>query len=318
MKIVFFVILFLVIFSAGSLRSQCSDAGIGSLDNHTERWYPLYAALTYDYGYSGKQDNIFVNDLLLEASRRVGPKLEISVRIPFEKKIFNTNDLYSGSIQGIGDLIFSANYELYTRNPKRIGWSDYWGEWNPHNEHSMMRSPRTILSLDMGAKLSTGAVNRDQVPLRYQPGSGSDDLLVGLSFIPGPDSNMGEYDPQFWQFRAGFQLPVFRTYNWVDSVKRGADLVGRITYNNAMEDLDYQAELIAIKRLSKSFSGETEIPNSDFFQIDLKLSATLYLVRNAGLQLGAAIPFIQRKENYDGLERSYTIFCGINYLYARL
>jgi len=298
---------------------------------------PLFFGVTYDYGYSGKQDNIFINDLKFAISYQVTSRLGISATLPFTKKVFS-NANFTGSLQGIGDILLSSNYVLFTKYPTTIGATDYGPGWDPNNESSMFRSPKTTIDLDVGVKIPTALTNRNKLPLRYQAGMGTNDLLIGISYIPGPKTTAGEFDPEFWKFGLDFQIPFGIASNSIDSIRRGPDLVGRISYFNAIPNLDCQVELLAIKRLTKTKEyfngpfivtsesspdpidtvyGSYEIPKSDFFQVNLRLSAKYYFAKNTGLLFGAAIPFIKRGENSDGTERSYTLFCGISYLFGR-
>ncbi len=317
---------------------QCSDAGICSLENHTDRLRPLFLSLTYDYGYGGKQDNIFINDLKLAINYQVTSRLGISAILPFTKKVLN-NTNYSGSVEGIGDIIINATFEIFSKDPEITG-DLYEPRETCFNDANLTRLPKTYLLLDIGSKLATGNIIKNQLPLRYQTGLGSNDLLLGISYIPGPKTagGGGTDSPQYWKFRFGFQIPFGITSNSIDSIRRGPDLVGRVTYFNAIPNFDYQLELFAIKRLTKTkkyfqgpllvtnenspdvidtLYGNYEIPKSDFFQINLRLFAKYYFATDAGVLIGAAIPFLRRGENIDGLERSYTIFCGISYLFGR-
>ena len=337
MKVRYVFFLLFLVSNARPALSQCSDAGICSIAKNTSESRPLFLGLTYDYGYSGKQDNIFINDLKLAINYQVTSRLGLSAALPFTKKIFS-NAYYSGSIQGIGDLLLHTSYELYSKDPIAVGDILYNpSEGHINNGNSFYRFPKTSLFAELGVKLSTGSVNKNQLALRYQTGMGSNDLLFVISYIPGPKTTLGESDPEFWKFGFGFQVPFGIASNSIDSIRRGPDLIGRISYFNAMPNLDYQIELLAIKRLTKTrkyfqgpfiltsegspdpidtLYGSYDIPKSDFFQINLRLSAKYYFATDAALLVGAAIPFLKRSENSDGLERSYTIFCGISYLFG--
>ena len=339
-KLSIFLLLF-CIFKAEIAFSQCSDAGICSIAKNTSESRPLFLGLTYDYGYSGKQDNIFINDLKLAINYQVTSRLGLSAALPFTKKIFNNAD-YSGSVQGIGDLTISSFTTLLSESTKKKYHYEGCFLMAPseeNNPETLWRTKGKLLQLDVAIKLATGSINKNQLSLRYQTGLGSNDLLLGISYVPAPDTESFSYyaEPEYWKFGFGFQIPFGITPNTMDSIRRGPDLVGSITYFNAMPNLDYQIELLAIKRLTKTrkyfqgpfiltsegspdpidiLYGSYDIPKSDFFQINLRLSAKYYFAKDAGFLVGAAIPFLKRGENSDGLERSYTIFCGISYLFG--
>ncbi len=331
-----FFLLFWIGF-ARPLLSQCSDAGVCSVENHNNARHSLFCGLEYDYGYSGKLDNIFINDLRLALNYQLNSTIGIGVSLPFTKKIFsNTN--FSGSEQGIGDLIINTTTLLFSRVTERTPMTDnYYAPSDENNYESIWRPLRATLQLDAGFKLATGAVNMNQLPLRYQPGLGSNDLMLGISYIPAPYISNDDYTATYWRFWLGAQIPFGIASNSFDSIRRGPDLAAKVSYFNAIKNFDYQVELFAIKRLIKSTKyfqgpfivtsetspdpidtvyGSYQIPSSDFLQLDLRISGKYYFARNTGILFGAAIPFLKRGENSDGLKRSYTLFAGISYLFG--
>ena len=64
-------------------------AGICSIENHNNARHSLFFGLEYDYGYSGKQDNIFINDLRLAINYQFNSTIGIGFSLPFTKKFFS-------------------------------------------------------------------------------------------------------------------------------------------------------------------------------------------------------------------------------------
>lgn len=308
------IITVLCLFSSKSL-AQCSDAGVCSVGDHTTNSTEFTAALDYLLGSSGKPDNITIQNINLTLRYSY-----FSVIIPYVAKSFE-NEIYQGSQNGISDVIIGGSYSFtFDRDPYTAG--------NSNGEPLWSMPTSSSLSFDIAGKFPTGSTNEGGFPLRYQNGLGTTDLILGATFsLPYYDNpNQGN-----WLFGLGFQMPFGISDNCVDSLKRGPDLLARISYNRSISDIGITGEILAIKRLTTStlvynriytseqnpdplYVSELEIPNTDDLQINIKLSADYEITEDIGIHAGVAMPLLKREDNTDGLKRAYTVFLGFSFV----
>jgi hypothetical protein len=161
--------------------------------------------------------------------------------------------------------------------------------------------------------------------LRYQSGLGTNDLLLGLTYGTERLTTAGT---ELWQFTLGYQQPFGTSGNNIDSLRRGPDLVGGISYSTLISDISLSGEILAIKRLTESklvyhglytteespdpvYVEELTIPNSAFFQLNLKVIAGYAISSSLVIDGSFALPLLKREDNTDGLKRVYTFSGGL-------
>jgi len=269
---------FVLFLLAQQLSAQCSDAGacvIGGAPAESSH----QVSLRYVFGSSGGDDALTFNGLQFDAAIDIYDDAALIVRLPF-----TTVDGPLGSASGIGDLTLMWRHGL----------------WSDHNR---------ALSLLAGGRIATGAVNEEDLPQAYQPGLGTNDIIVGLS-----------YDTYAWIFAAGYQLSTGRSDNTVDRLERGDDLFARAGYAYTdIEDMTLGLEVIAIKRLAMDNvlhpavdNGEmfVDVPESDQLQINVLAKSAYALSDNLSFLGQIAVPLLQRDVNIDGLKRALSIAIG--------
>jgi len=189
-----------------------------------------------------------------------------------------------GNTSGIGDVTVLLNQRL---------WQDH----------------ASLLSVQIGGKLATGEDNAGSLPQSYQAGLGTNDLLLGVAY---------EFDG--WTAAVGYQLSRARSENALTRLKRGDDLLLRLSYGGMLGDVNASAQMLAIKRLQESSvlnsaipGGDAfvTVPESDQFQVNLLGQASLPLFENSSLQVLAAVPLLNRDVNVDGLKRTLTLSAGL-------
>ncbi len=254
--------------------SQCSDAGVCAIGlkrsalNHE-------IGVSYIYGKSKPDSALSFNTVQLDATVHVLFDSRVSIALPWTRVSGP-----SGSVNGIGDLSVFLN-------------------------QTVISDDAGVLSLQFGAKLATGLSNSGNLPQAYQPGLGTNDLILGAAY---------ETDP--WMFALGYQFSRDRSNNTATQLKRGDDLLLRAGYRHEFGEFTATTEVLAIHRLHLSsivVPGSNvfvEVPGSDQFQVNFlgRISYPLGMYSVQGL---LAIPILNRKVNVDGLTRSFTLSFGI-------
>jgi len=254
--------------------SQCSDAGVCAIGSMRSALHHEIG-VSYIYGKSKSDDGLTFNTVQLGAMVHVLYDSRVSIALPWTKV-----NGPSGSASGIGDLSIFLN---------QIVVSDEAG----------------VFSLQIGAKLATGSSNSGNLPQAYQPGLGTNDLILGASY---------EADP--WLFALGYQFSRDRSNNTATQLKRGDDLLLRAGYRHEFEEFTATAEVLAINRLQLSSivvpgsSVFVEVPGSDQFQVNI-MGRISYPLGSYSVQGLVAFPILNRKVNVDGLTRSFTFSVGI-------
>ena len=282
MKNIIFSLLILI-FSGNSvlLIAQCSDAGVCSvghiMDDNKDNI--LNINLGYKFGPSGKEDDVMYHSFLLGAVYNVLEKTSVQMSIPY-----NIQSGPLGDVNGIGDLLISVTQSIISDN---------------------------ISSLDasFGVKFATGEDNADNLPMAYQSGLGSNDILFTLNYYY---NNIG--------FGVGYQLAGGRNNN-VIKLERGDDLLLRASYNFLLDRLNITPQILFIKRLSESnivnsasmapMETYIDVENSDQTQLNLLTVIQYQIDNNYSLFADFAIPFIKREVNVDGLTRSFSASVGV-------
>lgn len=276
------IILFIFSFTPVFLSAQCSDAGVCSLGSHSvtkEQQRPNSLGINYSFAYSGKDEKIAYNTLQLSAKVVLTEKAYLAITFPFFRGI----SAEGVSNNGIGDVIASYNYKIHELSR--------WDIW-----------------MQLGGKFSTGDENgKKSAPMAFQTGLGTNDLLFGVLFAQ-----------KRWRVSAGYQLAQDKfNKNSLTPLKRGDDIYFKTSYNQKWVDAYFNFSVLLIKRLQKSIikvnNVETEVSDSDPFQINLGVDAVYPLNKMFSLQGNMAMALIKRKNNVDGLTRALTAGAGLIY-----
>ncbi|MBE0550757.1 MAG: hypothetical protein IH619_00050 [Ignavibacterium sp.] len=276
-------LLLLVIVSGYSSQiiAQCSDAGVCSVghtmgDNNDNI---LDVNVGYKFGSSGKEDDVKYHSLQLGAIYNIFEKTSLQLSIPY-----NIQSGPLGDVNGIGDLLVSISQNIISDN-------------------------NSSLNASIGAKFATGKDNVENLPMAYQSGLGSNDILFALNYSY---NNIG--------FGIGYQIAGGRNKN-VIKLERGDDLLLRASYNFLLDQITIQPQILFIKRLSKSnvvnsasmapMETYIDVENSDQSQLNLLTVIQHKINKSYSLFADFAIPFIKREVNVDGLTRSFSASIGV-------
>ena len=280
--LVFIVIIVFLSDYFNNTFAQCSDAGVCSVGGHSmgqEGNNPLNISVSYNFSSSGKDDDVKYHSFRVGAIYNILKITSIQLSLPY-----NIQSGPLGDVSGIGDLILSVNQNLF-------------------------RNDNSSLDASVGAKLATGDDNKDNLPMAYQSGLGSNDVIFALNY---------SYDRL--GFGIGYQLAGARNDN-INKLKRGDDLLLRASYNFLIDKFTITPQLLFIKRLGKSnvvnllavgpIDSYIDIPESDQTQVNLLTQVQYQINNNYSLFADFAIPFIKREVNVDGLTRSFSASLGI-------
>lgn len=274
----------MILCNFGLTIAQCSDGGVCSVGGHSMEKGDnnlFNISTSYKFGSSGKEDDVKYHSFQLGATYNVLQQTSLQLLIPY-----NIQSGLLGDVNGIGDLIISVNQNL-------------------------LSDENNSLIVSLGAKLGTGDDNKNSLPMAYQSGLGSNDVLIALNYSY---NNIG--------FGVGYQLAGARNNNFI-KLKRGDDLLFRASYNITFDQFIIMPQLLYIKRLAKSSivnlmsmaSLETyiDVENSDQTQVNLLTTFQYQINNNYTLAADFALPFIKREVNVDGLTRSFSASVGISF-----
>jgi hypothetical protein len=235
--------------------------------------------LGYKFGSSGKEDEVKYHSFQFGAVYNFLEKTSLQLAIPY-----NIQSGPLGDVNGIGDLLISIT-------------------------HNIINANNSNLDASIGAKFGTGDDNTDNLPMAYQSGLGSNDILLALNYTY---MNLG--------FGVGYQLAGGRNNNFI-RLERGDDLLVRASYNLILDQIRITPQLLFIQRLAESSildtsstsSTETfvEVDNSDQTQLNFLTTFLYQINENYSLFADFAIPFIKREVNVDGLTRSFSASLGV-------
>lgn len=298
----------LLTFSSTAIYAQgCSDAGFCTM-----------GALKPDQGYS-KRMSVQIRSIELsqyigvtrfkdvvfnytaDMNVGIGDKTTLQVKIPYvyvEGVLKNTN--------GIGDLSFGLARNLVSKENYQI-------------------------NLTVGTKLPVGnsniALDGKSLPMYYQTGLGTYDMIAGISFISrgwmfatGYQQSLNRIDNDFWwtDWEDHPMEATAREYKQSRSLNRGKDIMLRVERNFRFSNFNFNVGLLPIYRLTKdtniSRGGvENEIDQSDGLALTLLVGGGYQFSVKSGIKIMNGFRLVKRHFNPDGLSREFV--SNIGYVY---
>ena len=276
-----FALFFGILLNIGN--GQCSDAGVcaiggGSYAPDAQNKNTL--SLKYIFGYSDKESDIRYNTMQVEGKIYLFAQSDLFFYLP----LYSYQNGPLGSVGGVGDAIL------------------IWGQKISEN-----------LKLNGGLKLATGDENSGaNLPQTYQPGLGTNDILLGLT-----------YGVSDFSFSAAYQyVEKKRNENVVTRLLRGDDLFLKGSYLKTFDAFSISGEIMGIQRLQKSSVLDSSSVEESFItvdddqlQINLGIDLRYRFSDRLDVNLYAAFPLLQREVNVDGLKRSFSFNLGLNWYY---
>jgi hypothetical protein len=259
------------------LQAQCSDAGacaVGRFSTASNR-----LALTEVEAGSGSPDQLRFHTQRLDGQFQLGTSTRLSIAVP----LVQVNGPL-GSAQGLGDVVALVDQTFASGDT---------GTW----------------AVQFGGRLATGKADQyPALPQAYQTGLGPSDLIVGVRGAWGT-----------WQSGFAFQKAGSRNENPLTRLKRGNDALLWVGHQLTLGETELSFKTLAIKRLSLSSVRDPrsislqfiDVPDSDRLQVNFEAGVSHPITQGLSLQMGAAIPFLKRPSNVDGLKRSWTASLGV-------
>ncbi|MBN8584202.1 MAG: hypothetical protein J0M37_03840 [Ignavibacteria bacterium] len=274
-----------------NIYAQCSDAGVCTIGRHQVNETVLKSNHIYfgfNYGTSGKDPDINGNtndisygSVKLEADLDLKKGFRVNISMPYS---FINGPLGENNGQGDLEAVFSKTFSIKKKH---------------------------LLTFFLGGKFATGKVNsNDSLPQRYMPGLGTNDLIAGAV-----------YTGVNYFFGIGYQKPFGRSANYITRLKRGDDVFFRAGFFEEFSKVSIKAEVLTILRLQKSsvlgsIAGEesfVEVQNSNEAQVNLLGTASYKASDVVTITLQAALPFLKRDYNFDGLKRKFSVGAMVSY-----
>jgi hypothetical protein len=291
----------------------CSDAGfctMGAMKPHQPYGHQRILQLrNIEMGqYLGiTRFGDYIYNTYLEGTWGIGTKTNIQAKLPFVYV-----DGFWANTSGIGDLSLSI-----TRSITNLGSGQ--------------------LSGTLGSKIPTGyttaTLNSEgeerPLPMYYQGGLGTVDLIAGLSYIDqkwlfatglqhafGSPENTFSWAP--WNGTNDIDSAAARLYTASVNLRRGTDLMLRIERSFRMSNKSFSLGLLPIYRLNKDLKRD---PDGTFSEVEgsdgLALTATTAFTYRFNTIWSTTLLFgqriIQREKNPDGLSRERVLNLSISY-----
>lgn len=273
-----------------SVYSQCSDAGVCTIGRHQVNESVLKSSHIYfgiNFGTTGRDPDINgnTNDISIVTFKLDGDLdlkkgFRVNVSMPYS---FINGPLGENNGQGDLEAVFSKTFRIKKKH---------------------------LLTFFLGGKFATGKVNsNDSLPQRYMPGLGTNDLIAGAV-----------YTGVNYFFGIGYQKPFGRSANYITRLKRGDDVFFRAGFFEEFSKVSIKAEVLTIIRLQSSsvlasYNPETftKINYSSEPQVNLLGTASYKASDEVTITLQAALPFLKRDYNFDGLKRKFSLGAMVSY-----
>ncbi|MBS3999459.1 MAG: hypothetical protein KGZ71_03135 [Desulfobulbaceae bacterium] len=300
MSKILIVVLFSLLAPAHLISQGCSDAGVCSMlsDKDLQPAEEKYIVGLSQYFGVGDENTAVFNTLLAFDYR--SENMDVSVIIPY---VYTNGNL--GCLSGLGDIKIAG------------GFTGTLGE-------------DLVIKFIAGVKFASGEANGKRygrsMPMVYQPGLGTSDLLLGASLRLST-----------WTFGVGFQYTKDKTtnefrhedweneekalhYNQSSGLRRGADFMFSVDkFVNFDETSIYGGIQLIHRNDDKNVirynldSEKYEVVEQNLTTINVRAGLTNNLTEYAALHLDAALPILARDYAADGLRRSFSAALGLKF-----
>jgi len=314
--------------STALVKAQgCSDAGvctagpIGQMalnaDSTNGPEYRHFAKLQYSYAI-GEQD-VVIMQVMPEIALGLTDRLSLQLKIPYLAASGNL-----GENSGIGDMILTGSYKFIKEQEQNL--TAIAGFRLPTGETSPQPLEQTTFGPDF-----------KPLPMPYQPGLGTLDLLLGVHYrqkrwttalayqhvLSQQNENLFYHEP--WAGNAD-ALGYFESLY----LERANDAVARLQYALPVGGLSLQPGLLAIYHLGLDSRLEVDgvddplnpkplirrdVEGSEGLTLNITVDARYTLTDHWALELAYGSPLVVREVRPDGLTRSMVLNLGLRYAF---
>lgn len=271
---------------AGSVYSQCSDAGICIIGSEHNKSGSQKSSINFEYSYGQSGNETYdeyeytVHEFKFGGNFVFSKTFSLTAVLPFMSVVYNSSHLLSRN--GIADATVLANYHIPAGKLKNF----------------------TLMG---GLKLATSGLEHDK--FGYFNAQGSNDIILGADF-----------NYSFLNLSAGFQIPFSNFEDDGVKFKRGPDFMFRAGYLRKADDLLIKFEVLGIKRLveseySSSNLTSSKIKDSDFFQLNILGGLMYNFSKDLSGGINLFLPMLKREDNSDGTKRSFTVAAKFSYAF---
>lgn len=245
--------------------SQISEDNLWSLKSALRDSYRPAITVNYMLGGGDSKSNLSYTSYRISADATLFESTKLWGSIPI-----NTQNGPLGSITGIGDLMLTV-------------------------EQRFLDIAGIDVSAEISTKFATGSTTSgDSLPLGYQSGTGTNDLLLGV--------NLGSKNINFG---IGYQFIGGRSANELTQLKQGDRFVVHAGYMYRGDKLDLGGDVVATQPLDKASvlnpieQGEKfiDVLGSDRLQMDLILKGRYKFNESIAMTASLAFPVISNSES---------------------
>jgi len=250
---------------ATSGYSQISEDNLWSLKSALRDPYRPAITLNYMLGGGDSKSNLSYTSYRISADATLFESTKLWGSIPI-----NTQNGPLGNVTGIGDLMLTV-------------------------EQKFLDIAGIGVSAEISTKFATGSTTSgDSLPLGYQSGTGTNDLLLGLN-LGGKNISLG----------IGYQFIGGRSADELTQLKQGDRFVVHAGYMYRGDKLDLGGDVVATQPLDNASvlnpieQGEKfiDVLGSDKLQMDLILKGRYKLNESLAFTASLAFPVISNSES---------------------
>ncbi len=291
LRIVLIVAMLVAAYHASTAQG-CSDAGLctmGTMRSAThERDTSAYASVTLTPSFGAGEQGVAIVQLLPEVEWRVGRLMTLRASLPL---MYTSGSL--GTNSGIGDAVISVSRTLALSDGVEMG-------------------------LTLGTRLPTGTTNAAytpsaSLPMPYQTGLGTTDLVVGVS---------STFDA--WSVALGYQRVLVNNNlnTYVDQgldyftstdYERGDDAILRVGRSIQIDNINIVPSILAIYRVQQDRVLGAGVEGSNGLTLNVAAAASTAIADRLNIRLDVAAPVVVRKVRADGLTRALVVALGLSY-----
>ncbi len=273
------------------------------------------------FSYAVGEQGVLITQFMPEIGLGITERLSIQLKVPYISASGNLGDN-----SGVGDLVTTFSYAFIkerTRNLTAIaGVRLPTGKFEPENFNQATYGP-----------------NAQPLPMPYQVGLGTTDLLLGGQYRHMrwtgtlayqhvlEQNNQSTFLHRYWQ-----DVPEALGYFESFALERADDAVARIQYAIPIKRLTLQPGLLSIYHLGMDSRLEVDGPidfiepppairrdieGSDGLTLNITADARYAITDQWILELAYGSPLLVREVRPDGLTRSMVLNLGLAYRFGR-